>query len=100
MDKSTQSRCRQRGCVHYGLWHSATDYAHRARTIHTALAAVRVEKREEADPWAVWIAPHGDAPRPVTAPPDPQPGVPHEEHMELRAAVLYALRTAQQFEEA
>jgi hypothetical protein len=37
MDKSNYARCRQRGCVHYGLWHSATDSAHRAKTLHTAL---------------------------------------------------------------
>ncbi|OII37108.1 hypothetical protein BIU98_16785 [Curtobacterium sp. MMLR14_010] len=98
MDKSTQARCRQRGCVHYGLWHSVTDSAHRAKTLHTALAAVTIEKSTEDGPWMVWIAPHGEAKvGPLLAPPQPTQGIPHEEWMELRSAVLYALRSAKQF---
>lgn len=99
MDKSTYSRCLQRGCVHYGLWHSATDHAHRAKTLHTALAAVSIEKPTEDGPWTVWMTPHGEAKvGPLLAPPEPVQGTPHEEYMELRSAVLYALRTAERFD--
>lgn len=99
MDKSTQTRCRQRGCVSYGLWHSATDHAHRAKTLHTALAAVSIEKPTEDGPWTVWMTPHGEAKvGPLLAPPEPVQGHPHEEYMELRSAVLYALSTAARFD--
>jgi len=98
MDDAPYSQCRQRGCINYGLWHSATDTAHRFRTVHTALAAVTVEKRREDEPWAVWMTPHGKPTvGPLLAPPVATPNTVHEEHMELRAAVLYALRTAERF---
>ncbi|TDN42558.1 hypothetical protein EDF64_11133 [Curtobacterium flaccumfaciens] len=100
MDKSTQARCRQRGCVHYGLWHSATDYAHRFRTVHTAIATVTIEKRAEDDPWSVWMTRHGEQPEQVNGPPEPSTETSHPEYMELRAAVLYALRSAEQFNAA
>lgn len=102
MDKSTQARCRQRGCVHYGLWHSAADYAHRARTVHTALAAVTIEKPTEDGPWQVWMQLHDENGKegPISAPPLPPMGATHEEYMELRSAVLYALRTAAGFSAA
>jgi hypothetical protein len=97
MDTSTYERCRQRGCIRFGLWHTTQDTGHRFRTVRTALAAVSIEKRDEEGPWTVWLA-RGDAePVQVTGPPDPAPGVAHEDHMELRAAVLYALRSASQF---
>jgi len=97
MDTSSYERCRQRGCIQFGLWHSARESAHRFRTLHTALAVVTVEKPEESDPWSVWVAPHGEERRKVTTPPDPTPSTSHEDHMELRAAVLYALRSAEKF---
>jgi|GEM_PF-6197454 len=102
MEKTTQSRCRQRGCVHYGLWRSVTDYAHRARTIHTALAAVTIEKSTEDGPWTVWMTPHDGEDRegPLLAAPLPPEGATHEEYMELRSAVNYALRTAAGFSAA
>lgn len=95
MDASTHDRCRQRGCVNYGLWHSSKDHSHRFRTIHTALAAVTVEKANESDPWSVWMTPHGEQKLgPLIGPPQPNPTVAHEDYMELRAAVNYALSTA------
>jgi hypothetical protein len=98
MDESTYDRCRQRGCIRYGLWHTTRDIGHRFRTVHTALAAVTVEKRREEDPWTVWMTPHGEAKiGPLVVPPGPAQGTPHEEYMELRSAVLYALRSAEQF---
>lgn len=98
MDTSAYERCRQRGCVHYGLWHSATDYAHRAKTLHTALAVVSIEKPTEDGPWTVWMTPHGEVKLgPLLAPPEPAQGTAHEDYMELRSAVLYALRSAEQF---
>ncbi|MGG7307546.1 hypothetical protein ACQXVK_10180 [Curtobacterium sp. AB451] len=98
MDPTTTARCRQRGCVNYGLWHSARDTSHRFRTVHTALAAVTVEKVEESDPWTVWMAPHGEAKvGPLLAPPVAAPGTSHEDYMELRSAVNYALSTATRF---
>jgi hypothetical protein len=101
MDESTYDRCRQRGCIRYGLWHTTQDTGHRFRTVHTALAAVAIEKRAEDGPWSVWMTPHGGNPvGPLLAPPDPAPGVAHDEHMELRGAVLYALRTAEKFNAA
>lgn len=94
VDTASLSQCRQRGCVNFGLWHTASE-THRARTLHTALATVTLEKSDAAAPWSVFIAPHGESKRgPVLKPPDPSLDVSHAEHMELRAAVLYALRTA------
>jgi len=101
MDESTYARCRQRGCIRFGLWHTATETAHRFRTVHTALAVVTVEKRYEDDPWTVWLTPHGEpSVGPLLAPPVATPDSSHEEHMELRGAVLYALRSAEQFNAA
>jgi hypothetical protein len=98
VDTSAYNRCSQRGCIRYGLWHTAKDTGHRFRTVHTALAAVSVEKQAEGDRWTVWLTPHGgESVGPLLAPPEPAPGVPHDEHMELRAAVLYALRSAETF---
>lgn len=98
MDTSTYERCRQRGCIRFGLWHDATEEAHRAKTLHTALAAVSIEKPTEDGPWAVWLTPHGEAKvGPLLAPPEPAQGTPHSEYMELRSAALYALRTAERF---
>jgi hypothetical protein len=97
MDASTYERCTQRGCIRFGLWHTARDTGHRFRTVRTALAAVSIEKRDEDGPWTVWLARGDAAPVQVNAPPDPTTGVAHEDHMELRAAVLYALRSAEKF---
>lgn len=98
MDESTYDRCRQRGCIRYGLWHTTQDTGHRFRTVHTALAAVSVEKRTEEEQWSVWMTPHGgEMVGPMLAPPVATPDTSHEEHMELRAAVLYALRSAERF---
>jgi hypothetical protein len=100
MDESTYDCCRQRGCIRFGLWHTSRDNGHRFRTLHTALAVVTVEKQAEGDAWAVWVAPHGEERRQVSAAPDPTPSTSHEDHMELRAAVLYALRSAEKFNAA
>lgn len=101
MEPTTTTKCRQRGCVLYGLWHSVLNPRHRFRTIHTALAAVTVEKATDDDAWTVWLAPHdSDQREALTAPPLPPPGASHEEYMELRAAVLYALRSASEFSNA
>ncbi|WP_418515938.1 hypothetical protein ACNUCX_16135 [Curtobacterium flaccumfaciens pv. flaccumfaciens] len=97
MDASTYERCTQRGCIRFGLWHTARDTGHRFRTVRTALAAVSIEKRDEDGPWTVWLARGDAAPVQVNAPPDPTTDVAHEDHMELRAAVLYALRSAEKF---
>ena len=98
MDKSTYERCRQRACIRFGLWHDSTETAHRARTLHTALAAVSIEKPTEEGPWTVWMTPHGETKvGPLLTPPEPAQGTPHEDYMELRSAVLYALRSASQF---
>ncbi|WP_412148722.1 hypothetical protein [Curtobacterium flaccumfaciens] len=57
-----------------------------------------IEKPDEDGPWTVWLTPHGETKvGPLLAPPEPVQGVPHEEYMELRSAVLYALRTAERF---
>jgi hypothetical protein len=60
---------------------------------------VTIEKPTEDGPWTVWMAPHGEAKvGPLLAPPEPAQGTPHEEYMELRSAVLYALRSAANFD--
>lgn len=98
MDPSNTTQCRQRGCVNYGRWHAAGERSHRFRPVHTALAAVTVEKVEESDPWTVWLMPHGEAKvGPLIAPPQPSPATSHEDYMELRSAVNYALSTADRF---
>jgi len=98
VEPTAYERCRQRGCIRFGSWHAATEAAHRAKTLHTALAAVSIEKPTEDGPWTVWLTPHGEAKvGPLLAPPEPAQGTPHSEYIELRSAVLYALRSDEQF---